>query len=47
VYGKGRDVYKVWTGNQRERDNWEDPDVNGRIILNGSSGSGMSWYRLD
>jgi hypothetical protein len=26
---------RFWWGNLRERDNWGDPDVNARIILNG------------
>jgi hypothetical protein len=27
-----RCVYRVWWGNQRERDQFEDPGVDGRII---------------
>jgi hypothetical protein len=26
-------IYRVWWGNQRERDRLEDPCVDGRIIL--------------
>ena len=36
-----------WWGNLRERDHLEDPSVDGRIILNGSSRSGMGWDGLD
>jgi hypothetical protein len=31
--GEGRGVHKFWWGNLSERDNWGDPDVDGRIIL--------------
>jgi hypothetical protein len=31
--GEDRGVYKVLVGNLRERDHWEDPDVEERIIL--------------
>jgi len=31
--GEGRDVYRVWWGNRRERDHLGDPGVDGRIIL--------------
>jgi hypothetical protein len=30
---KGRGVYKVLEGNLRERYHWEDPGVDGKIIL--------------
>jgi len=30
-----------WRGNMRERDHLQDPGIVGRIILDGSSGSGM------
>jgi len=35
TYGKGRgEVYTgFWWGNLRERFHWEDPGVDGRIIL--------------
>ena len=42
-----------WLGNLRERDHWEDPDVDGRIILRwifrkweGVVGTGWSWLRI-
>jgi hypothetical protein len=42
------ELYKeFWWGNLRERDHLEDLGVDGRIILNGSSGSGMWGYGLD
>jgi len=31
--GEGRGVYGVWLGGPKLRDNWEDLDVCGRIIL--------------
>jgi len=40
--GDWRGVYRVLG----ETDHMEDPGVDGRIILNGSSGSGMG-HRLD
>ena len=36
-----------WWGNLRDRDHLEDLGVDGRIILSGSSGSGMWWHGLD
>jgi hypothetical protein len=30
---EGRDVYRVFGGNLRERDQWGDQDVDRRIIL--------------
>jgi len=42
-----------WWGNQRERDHWGDPDVDGRIILRrifrkweGVVGTGWNWLRI-
>ena len=38
-----------WWGNLRERDHWGDPDVDGSIILNESSGNGRGcgdWMEL-
>ena len=37
---------RFWWGNLRERDHFEDPGVDGRIILNGSSGSGVWGHGL-
>jgi hypothetical protein len=31
--GKGEACGGFWWGNLRERDHWEDPGVDGRIIL--------------
>jgi len=39
--GERRAAYGVWWGNLREGGHLEDPDIDGRIILNGSSRSGM------
>jgi hypothetical protein len=37
-----REEYKLFRWrNLRERDHWGNPGVDGRVILNGSSGSGM------
>jgi hypothetical protein len=36
-----------WWGNLKERDHFKDPGVDGRMILNGSSGSRMWWHGLD
>ena len=35
-----------WWGTLRERDHWGDPDVDGRLILNGFSGSGRELWGL-
>jgi len=32
-WGKEETYTRFLTGNMRERDNWEDPDVDGKIIL--------------
>jgi hypothetical protein len=44
--GERRGVYRVLVG-KPERDNLEDPGVEGRILLDGSSGSGMWGHGLD
>jgi hypothetical protein len=36
-----------WWGNLKENDHFEDPIIDGRIIQNGSSGSGMEGHGLD
>jgi hypothetical protein len=33
VWGRGEVCTGFWWGSLRERDNWGDPDVDGRIIL--------------
>jgi hypothetical protein len=33
VWGREEVWAGFWLGNQRERDHWGDPDVDGRIIL--------------
>ena len=33
VWGRGEVCTVFWWGNLRERDQWGDPDVDGRIIL--------------
>ena len=47
AYGEKRGVYRFLAGKLRDRDHLEDPGMDGRIILNGSSGSGMWGYGLD
>ena len=49
--GEGRGVHRVLV--VRERDQWGDPDVDGRIILRwifrkweGVVGTGWSWLRI-
>ena len=51
--GEDRVVYRVWWRNLRERDQWGDQDVDGRIILRwifrkleGVVGTGWSWLRI-
>jgi len=46
-WGRGEACTGFWRGNQRERDHLGDPSVDGRIILNRSSGSGIWGYGLD
>ena len=45
--GEERPLQDFWRGNLRERDHLGDPSVDGRIILNRSSGSGIWVYGLD
>ena len=33
VWGKGEGCTGFWWGNLRERDDWGDPDADGRILL--------------
>ena len=33
IWGMGEVCTGLWSGNLKERDHWEDPDVDGRIIL--------------
>jgi len=47
VWGRGEAFTGFWWGNLRERDHFGDPSIDGRIILNGSSGCGMLGYGLD
>jgi len=51
--GEGRGVQGFWWGNLRERDQWGDPDADGRIILRwifrkweGVVRTGWSWLRI-
>jgi hypothetical protein len=51
--GEGELCTEFWWGNLRERDNWGDTDVDGRIILRwifrrseGVVGTGWSWLRI-
>jgi hypothetical protein len=52
--GKGRAVYRVLVGNMRERSQWGDPGVDGRIILRWLFAkwyvgirTGLSWLRIE
>jgi len=52
--GEGRGVQGFWWGNLRERDQWGDPDLDGRIILRrifrnweGVVRTGWSWLRIE
>jgi len=31
--GERRGIYRVWVGNLRERDNWGDLRIDGRLIV--------------
>jgi hypothetical protein len=52
--GEGRGVYRVLVEKLRERDHWEDPGVDGRIILRWifrkwdvGVWTGLSWLRIE
>jgi hypothetical protein len=46
--------YRVWWGNLKEREHWENPGIDGRIILRGVFGKwdgggvwiGLIWLRI-
>jgi hypothetical protein len=51
--GERRGAYRVWWVNLREGDHWEDPGVDGRIILRRIFGkwhvsvwTGLGWFRI-
>jgi len=47
--GKGEAYRGFWWGNLRERNDLEDPGVDGRIVLRWISGSGIwgiDWIKL-
>ena len=51
--GESRGAYRVWWGNLREKDHFEDPGVDGRIILRWifrkwdmGAWTGLSWLRI-
>jgi len=53
VWGRGEGCTGFWWGNLRERDNWGDPDPDGRILLRwifrkweGVVRTGWSWFRI-
>jgi hypothetical protein len=39
--GKRRGIYRILVGESGGKNHYEDPGIDGRIILNGSLGSGM------
>ena len=45
--GEERCIQGLGEGEPEDRDHLDDPGVDGRIILRGSSGSGMWSYGLD
>jgi hypothetical protein len=45
--GEGRGVYRVWVGKPEGKRYWGDPDIEGRIILDGCLRSRMWGYGLD
>ena len=53
VWGRGEGCTGFWWGNLRERDHWESPDADGRIILRcifrkweGVVRTGWIWLRI-
>jgi hypothetical protein len=47
AYGEGTGVYRVLVGKPEVREHLVNPGVDGRIMLDGSSGSKMWGYGLD
>jgi hypothetical protein len=54
VWGRGEVCTGIWWENLRERDHWEDPGVDGRIILRRifrkwdvAVWTGLSWLRIE
>jgi hypothetical protein len=52
--GRGEACTRFWLGNPRERDNWGDPGVDGRIILRRivrtwdvGLWTGLGWLRIE
>jgi len=54
VWGRGEGCTGFWWGNLRQRGQWGEPDLDGRIILRwifriemgGVVGTGWSWFRI-
>jgi hypothetical protein len=47
LVGDRRNTYRVLVGDLRERDKLKELGVDGRVLLNGSSRSGMRKHGLD
>jgi hypothetical protein len=47
IWGRVEVQAEFWWGNLRERDHLQNPGLNGRAILNGSSVSGLWGHGLD